>query len=222
MTSFQAVRETFATTTYPVKSHTEAADLMAQMGVRMTFAKDEEIYGQDEDADLIYRVISGAVRTSRVLSDGRRQIGDFYDADEMFGIEAGATHRYSAEAISDCVILVTKASALRAAAGDEAYQRLVWAAANHELDRTQEHLLLLGRKTACERVASFLMGLADRRRTEAVNLPMGRQDMADYLGLTIETVSRMLTQLQGALVVEFASTRQFRIANRVALARMAE
>jgi CRP/FNR family nitrogen fixation transcriptional regulator len=55
-----------------------------------------------------------------------------------------------------------------------------------------------------------------------VNLPMGRQDMADYLGLTIETVSRMLTQLQNTLVVEFASTREFRIANRVALARMAE
>jgi CRP/FNR family nitrogen fixation transcriptional regulator len=222
MTPYQTVRETYVAPNAPTKPHAETADLMAQMGVRMTFAKDEEIYGQDEDADLIYRVISGSVRTSRVLSDGRRQIGGFYDADEIFGIEAGSTHRYGAEAVSDCVILVLKASALRAAAGEDAYQRLVWAATNQELDRTQEHLLLLGRKTACERVASFLLGLADRRRTEAVNLPMGRQDMADYLGLTIETVSRMLTQLQGALVVEFAGTRQFRIANRVALVRMAE
>jgi CRP/FNR family nitrogen fixation transcriptional regulator len=222
MTPFQAVREANTFATAHQSHHAEAADLMAQMGVRMTFAKDEEIYGQDENADLIYRVISGSVRTSRVLSDGRRQIGGFYDADEMFGVEAGPTHRYAAEAVSDCVVLVLKASALRAAAGDEAFQRMVWAATNQELDRTQEHLLLLGRKTACERVASFLMGLADRRRTEAVNLPMGRQDMADYLGLTIETVSRMLTQLQSALVVEFAGTRQFRIANRVALARMAE
>ncbi len=222
MTPFQSARETHAVLTANAWPQTEAADLMAHMGVRMTFAKDEEIYGQDEDADLIYRVISGSVRTSRVLSDGRRQIGGFYDADELFGIECGAIHRYAAEAVSDCVILVLKASTLRAAAGDEAFQRLVGAAANQELDRTQEHLLLLGRKTACERVASFLMGLADRRRTEAVNLPMGRQDMADYLGLTIETVSRMLTQLQTALVVEFAGTREFRIANRVALARMAE
>ena len=221
MTSFQAVRESYASATTQVKPHAEATDLMAQMGLRMTFAKDEEIYGQDEDADLIYRVVSGAVRTSCVLSDGRRQIGGFYDADELFGIEAGPTHRYAAEAVSDCVVLVLKASALRAAGGDEAFQRLVWAATNRELDRTQEHLLLLGRKTACERVASFLMGLADRRHAEAVNLPMGRQDMADYLGLTIETVSRMLTQLQAALVVEFASTREFRVANRGALARMA-
>ena len=222
MPPFQATRETYAAPAALAPPPSEASDVMAQMGVRMTFAKDEEIYGQDEHADLIYRVISGAVRTSRVLSDGRRQIGGFYDADELFGIEAGSTHRYGAEAVSDCVILVLKASALRAAAGDDAFQRLVWAATNQELDRTQEHLLLLGRKTACERVASFLMGLADRRRTEAVNLPMGRQDMADYLGLTIETVSRMLTQLQGALVVEFASARQFRISNRVALARLAE
>lgn len=219
MTPFQSARESHIAP--GPRPHAEAQDLMAQMGVRMTFAKDEEIYGQDEDADLIYRVISGAVRTSRVLSDGRRQIGGFYDADDLFGIEAGSTHRYAAEAVSDCIILVLKASALRAAAGDEAFQRLVWAATSQELDRTQEHLLLLGRKTACERVASFLIGLADQRRSEAVNLPMGRQDMADYLGLTIETVSRMLTQLQGALVVEFATTREFRIANRGALARMA-
>jgi CRP/FNR family nitrogen fixation transcriptional regulator len=219
MTPLHAVRESYAAPA--LRPHAEAAELMAQLGVRLTFAKDEEIYGQDEDADLIYRVISGAVRTSRVLSDGRRQIGGFYDASELFGTEAGPTHRYAAEAVGDCVILVLKASALRAAAGDEAFQRLVWTATNRELDRTQEHLLLLGRKTACERVASFLMGLADRRATEAVNLPMGRQDMADYLGLTIETVSRMLTQLQTALVVEFASTREFRIANRGALARMA-
>ncbi len=203
------------------RPQTEAADLMWQMGVRMAFAKDEEIYGQDEDADLIYRVISGAVRTSRLLSDGRRQIGDFYDADDLFGIEAGPTHRYAAEAVGDCIILVLKASALRAAAGEEAFQTLLWAATNRELERTQEHLLLLGRKTACERVASFLMGLADRRPAGTVNLPMGRQDMADYLGLTIETVSRMLTQLQGALVVEFSGAREFRIANRCALARMA-
>ncbi|HEX5379923.1 MAG TPA: helix-turn-helix domain-containing protein [Phenylobacterium sp.] len=200
----------------------DAADLMSRMGVKMQFAKDEEIYGQDEDADLIYRVVSGAVRTTRVLSDGRRQIGEFYYGDEMFGIESGPNHRFSAEALTDCTVLVAKASALKAAAGQDAYERLVWSATNNELDRTQAHLLLLGRKTACERVASFLMGLAQRRSGEAVTLPMGRQDMADYLGLTIETVSRMLTQLQGALVVEFAGARQFRIADPHALARMAE
>jgi len=220
MTSVHFLLTQDAIVTDPAPPH--AGDAMSRLGVRMTFAKDEEIYGQDEDADLIYRVVSGAVRTSRLMNDGRRQIGDFYYPGEMFGLEAVKQHRFSAEALCDCVILVLKASALRAAAGDEALDQLLRTATRHELDRTQEHLLLLGRKTACERVASFLIGLADRRRSDAVSLPMGRQDMADYLGLTIETVSRMLTQLQAALVVEFVGARQYRISNRLALARMAE
>ncbi|WP_340647608.1 helix-turn-helix domain-containing protein [Phenylobacterium sp.] len=207
-----------------LRGETKAAssDIMMGMGVRMSFAKDEEIYGQDEDADLIYRVISGVVRTTRIMSDGRRQIGGFYYSDEMFGVEPDGRHRFSAEALCDCSILVVKASALHAVAGDGAFGRLTWAATNRELDRAQDHLLLLGRKTAAERVASFLLDLSTRRATEAVTLPMGRQDMADYLGLTIETVSRMLTQLQSAMVVEFASTRSFRICNRSALVRMAQ
>jgi len=201
---------------------TPAADILSRMGVRMAFAKDEEVYGQDETADLLYRVVHGAIRTSQVMSDGRRQIGGFYFPDDLFGLEAGERHRFAAEALSDCEILVLKASALRAAAGAEAYERLVGTATNRELDRTQDHVLLLGRKTACERVASFLIAIADRRRCDAVTLPMGRQDMADYLGLTIETVSRMLTQLQSTLVIEFAGAREFRINNRCALARLAD
>jgi CRP/FNR family transcriptional regulator, nitrogen fixation regulation protein len=199
----------------------DRVDLISSLGVTMAFAKDEEIYGQEERADLIYMVVSGAVRTTRLLDDGRRQIGEFYYPDELFGVEAGSEHRYSAEALSDCVVLAVKTSALRGAAGEDSFARLVNAATHRELDRTQEHLLMLGRKTACERVASFLINLADRRQSDAVTLPMGRQDMADYLGLTIETVSRMLTYLQATLAVEFAGARSFRISNRRALTRLA-
>ncbi|MDO8379058.1 helix-turn-helix domain-containing protein [Phenylobacterium sp.] len=221
MTQAHLLNEAQATTAFGVPAVAPANDVMSRMGVRMTFAKDEEIYGQDEEADFIYRVVSGAVRTSRLMSDGRRQIGGFYYAEETFGVETNGLHRFSAEALSDCVVLVLKASALRSAVGEDAFQRLVWAETNRELSRTQDHLLLLGRKTASEKVASFLMELAERRSAEAVTLPMGRQDMADYLGLTIETVSRMLTQLQSALVVEFTGARRFRVNNRGALARMA-
>jgi CRP/FNR family nitrogen fixation transcriptional regulator len=80
---------------------------------------------------------------------------------------------------------------------------------------------VLGRKTACERVAGFLMGLAQRRPADRVDLPMSRQDMADYLGLTIETVSRMLTQLQGAAVVKFDGCRNFKVTRWDALEQMA-
>jgi CRP/FNR family transcriptional regulator, nitrogen fixation regulation protein len=181
----------------------ESLDVMSPIGLRMAFAKDEEI------------------RTTRLMSDGRRQIGEFYYPGEVFGIEAGPRHRYSAEALSDTLVVAVKASALRAATGGEAFERWVGEAASNELDRAQEHLMLLGRKSAYERVATFLMDIADRRRSDAVVLPMSRQDMADYLGLTIETVSRMLTRLQASLAVEFAGARQFRICNRFELARLA-
>ncbi len=200
---------------------TTAGDLLDRMGVRMAFAKDEEVYGQDEDADLIYRVVSGAVRTSRVMSDGRRQIGDFYYPGDLFGLEPGPEHRFSAEALCDCVVLVLKRTALKAAGGEAELANLIMEATMRELQRTQEHLLLLGRKTACEKVATFLSELADRRDADTVDMPMCRQDMADYLGLTIETVSRMLSQLQGASIVEFKGCRQFRIRNHDALARLA-
>ena len=199
----------------------EPVTALFRMGVTMAFAKDEEIYCQDEDADLIYRVLEGAVRTTRVMADGRRQIGDFYLAGDIFGLETGPAHRFAAEAVRDSVILVIKASALKTTGED--MQRLGWEATRRELERAQEHVLLLGRKTACERVASFLKGLSDKSGgAPVVDLPMGRQDMADYLGLTIETVSRMLSQLQSGRIVSFCATRQFRVVNPESLARLAD
>ena len=189
------------------------------IGVRMPFDPGEEIFAQDEPSDLVYRVVAGAVRTSRLLSDGRRQIGDFYYQDDIFGLEPGSRHRFTAEALIDSDILVVKHATLKRY-GDEGLERLIWAATARELARAQEHLLLLGRKTACEKVASFLLDLAERDHGETTTLPMGRQDMADYLGLTIETVSRMLTQLQAEGLVEFFGNRRFRIRRQASLAKL--
>lgn len=196
-------------------------DVMQRLGVRMAFAKGEEIFGQEEDADLIYAVVSGAVRTTRLLSDGRRQVGAFYYPGDLVGLEAGPAHRFSAEALNACTLLVVKRSALQAFSGDGALDRAIFEATRRELERTQEHLLVLGRKSAAEKVASFLMDLAQREDGEHVALPMGRQDMADYLGLTIETVSRMVTQLQASKVVEFPSSRCFRVTRWQALEQLA-
>jgi CRP/FNR family nitrogen fixation transcriptional regulator len=199
------------------------ADVMERLGVRMAYAKGEEIFGQDEEADLIHAVASGAVRTTRFLSDGRRQIGNFYYPGDLIGLETGPVHRFCAEALTDCVVIVVKRSALRAFAGDGDLDRAIWEATRRELERTQEHLLVLGRKTACEKVASFLLDVAQRGDdAHAVTLPMGRQDMADYLGLTIETVSRMVTQLQSSSIVEFQDSRRFQVKRWDALERLAE
>lgn len=196
-------------------------EVMQRLGTRMSYAKDEEIFAQDEEADLVHLVVAGAVRTTRLLSDGRRQVGGFYYPGDLIGLETGPAHRFSAEAISDSTVLVVRRTAIKAFAGDGQLDRAVWEATRRELERAQDHLLVLGRKTACEKVASFLMNLAQREPVERVSLPMSRQDVADYLGLTIETVSRMLTQLQGAAVVEFDGCRMFRVKRWEALEEMA-
>jgi CRP/FNR family nitrogen fixation transcriptional regulator len=195
----------------------------ANVGVRMNFAAGEEIYAQDEDADMIYRVVRGSVRTTRLLSDGRRQIGDFYYAGDLLGLEAGPAHRFSAEALGACEILVIRKSALKLYGEDGVkIERMIWSETARELQRTQEHVMLLGRKSACEKVASFLLDMAKRFRGEVAELPMGRQDMADYLGLTIETVSRMVTQLQADGLVRFLGCRRFEIRNPAGLAYLVE
>lgn len=196
-------------------------DLISRLGVAMSFVKDEEIYGQGEPADRVYRIVSGAVRTSRFMADGRRPVGDFYHGGDIFGLEPADAHAMTAEALSDSVILVARREAIVTAGGRIALDELMWQATVRELENTREHLELLVQKNASERVASFLLCMARRTRAAEVDLAMGRQDMADYLGLTIETVSRMITQIQGAGAVRFEGCRRFRVCDRRALETLA-
>jgi CRP/FNR family transcriptional regulator, nitrogen fixation regulation protein len=191
------------------------------MGAPMSFARNAEIYGEGEPADYLYKLISGTVRTYKVLSDGRRQIGAFYMPGDVFGLETSDEHTFSAEAIADAKVLVIKRSALVALAQhDGEVARQLWALTGRELSRVQDHILLLI-KTAQERVAGFLLEMADRvSNGNSVELPMSRQDIADYLGLTIETVSRTLTTLENAATIELPSSRRIVLRNRSALSRL--
>jgi len=190
------------------------------MGARMSFARNEEIYGEDEPADYVYKVLSGAVRICKLLDDGRRQITAFHQPGDMFGLESGEHHRVSAEAIVNSSILVVKRSAVVAlAAGDTDVARQLWAMTAKTLERVQDHMLLLGCMSARERVAAFLLAMAGRApRADEIELPMSRQDVADYLGLTIETVSRTLTQLEHDAAIGLATARRIVLRNRAALA----
>ena len=190
-------------------------------GVRMTYDRNEEIYAQDDEVEFLYQVVRGVVRTSRLTAEGRRQVGDFYYVGDLFGLEPGPDHRFGAEALDDCEILVVRRSVVRAFAGDAELDRAILEATRVEMERLQDHVVMLGRKSARERVACFLMSIAQRGEDDHANLAMGRQDMADYLGLTIETVSRMLTQLQGEAIVEFPSSRRFQIRKWTALEAIA-
>jgi CRP-like cAMP-binding protein len=161
------------------------------------------------------------VRTYKVLNDGRRQIGGFYLPGDLFGLEIGNEHTFSAEAITDCKVLVIKRSALVAlAAHDGGVAHKLWTMTAGELQRAQSHIMLLI-KTAQERVAGFLLEMSARASAgNEVELPMSRQDIADYLGLTIETVSRTLTQLENAATIAVPSSRRIVLRNRGALSRL--
>lgn len=184
----------------------------------MPFARNEEIYGEGEPADYVYKVLRGAVRVYKVLNDGRRQISAFCLPGDIFGLEPGNAHAFSADAISDSAILVVKRSAVTAlAARDIASARQLWAVTARELQQMQDHVLLLI-KSAQERIASFLLQMARRiPGANEIELPMSRQDIADYLGLTIETVSRTLTQLENSAAIELPASRRIVIRNRGAL-----
>ena len=135
---------------------------MQLMGVVMSFPRNSEIFGENEPADYVYRVISGSVRTYKILNDGRRQVGGFYLPGDIFGLEFAEEHSFSAEAITDAKVVVLKRSALTALAGrDAAIGRELFALTGRELRRVQDRVLLLV-KSAQERVASFLLEMAER------------------------------------------------------------
>lgn len=189
-------------------------------GTAMSFGADAEIYRESKPADYLYKVLSGAVRTYKVLIDGRRHVGGFYLTGDIFGLETGEKHTLSADAITKCKILVINHGALVARARtdqDVAFQ--LWALSGREVQRVQDHLLLLI-KNAPERLAAFLLKMAERPSADnSVDLPMSRRDIADYLGLTIETVSRNLTQIENTGAITFSSRRRFVLHNRSALNR---
>jgi CRP/FNR family transcriptional regulator, nitrogen fixation regulation protein len=197
------------------------AESMRLMGAAMSFPRNSEIFGEAEAADYLYKVISGCIRSYRILSDGRRQITGFYLPGEVFGLASGAEHTESAEAIADSKVAVLKRGALEALADrNPAIGRELFALTGRELRRAQNRILLLV-ESAQERVVGFLLEMAERLNAERTfELPMSRQDIADYLGLTIETVSRTLTALADAAAIEVGCTRRIVLRNRAALAAM--
>jgi CRP/FNR family nitrogen fixation transcriptional regulator len=188
------------------------------MGSQMTFGPNEEIFGENEPTERVYKVTKGAVRTYKILCDGRRQIGAFYFPGDIFGLEIGKEHQFSAEAIGTTMVLVIRSGAVVSLAErDGKAARELWAFTARELHRVQEHMMLMV-KSAQQRVACFLLEMSNRlAEGEAIELPMSRQDIADYLGLTIETVSRTLTQLVSDRTIGLLSSRRIVLRNRSVL-----
>src|SRR5215831_19845033 len=193
-------------------------------GITLRLAKGEELFAEGEAAEYFYKVVAGTVRSYKLLSDGRRQIDAFHLAGDIFGIEAGAEHRFSAEAVGGVAVIAYRRSALdRLTREHPAFGEQVMSAMIRSLERAQDHMLLLGRKTAQEKIATFLLDMAERISDddEHFDLPMLRNDIADHLGLTIETVSRTLNQFDREGLIRLpAASRSVMLRNRAALERL--
>ena len=204
--------QAFLKTDLDVKSH-------PPVGAVQHFVPDREICSEGGNADYFYKVVSGVVRTCKFLSDGRRQIDAFHVAGEIFGFESGSDYRLSAEAVSDCTILAYRKSKQDMfACNDALLSRELLSFAMRCMARAQDHSLLLGRRSAIEKVVAFLLEWAEKSDDQkTISLAMSRQDIADYLGLTIETVSPTRSQLERDAMIALPSARQIRIRNLDAL-----
>jgi len=201
----------------------DAHEPLQAAGSVVTIREGEEICAEGEDTDHFYKVLSGVVRVCKFLSDGRRQIEAFHSAGQVFGFELSDERQLNAEAVSDCVLVCyRRRNVEKLAEQDESITRQLFQYAMQNLAHAQGHSLLLGRRGAAEKVANFLLGWAARSKNQkSFNLEMTRQDIADYLGLTIETVSRSLSQFERDGVIALPNIRQVQVLDSEALEDLA-
>ena len=193
--------------TLPAATPAGDEDLQAlqRMGVKLRFARNEMIFNEGDEADYSYKVVSGAIRLCKHMADGRRQIADFVLPGDFCGFLHLNEHRYTAEATSDTVVMCYQQRQIEQM-GEQmpSMRKRLLGFLAQRLSGMQDHLMMLGRQTAKERVISFLLMMAEHAGSDegdAIVLPMSRQDIADYLGLTIETVCRVLSDLKRARLI---------------------
>lgn len=196
--------------------------LMESLGTLRRYNADETVYCQDEPTQYWYRLVDGAARKCTQMSDGRRQIVDFLLPGDLFGFHSGARHDCSVECVvSNTTVLRYRRPQMESLMeSDPHMSRRVREIAFDSIDRMQSRTILLGHARALERVCGFLVEMSRRAQIEsggAVALPMSRYDIADYLAIAVETVSRCLTALRSNQVISFCDARHFRIINRKAL-----
>jgi len=188
------------------------AAALQSIGTVCQFGRNQTIFSDGEDANYSYKVMSGAVRLVKLMPDGRRHIAGFQLSGDLFGIEWNGEYALTAEAVSEVTAIryarihLERLSDERADVRKQLTERL-----RYDLRAAHDHLVSLGCQSAKERVVSFLLSLA--RRTDAnggdpIEMPMGRQDIADYLGLTIETVCRTLSDLKDVRVITIPNRHQ--------------
>lgn len=188
----------------------DSLDLLEQFGTTVRFVRDEEVHPEGEASQYCYRVVSGCVRSARLTEDGRRQVGEFYLAGDMFGLDHLEMRDFALEAVTDTVLRrYPRRMVEKLAESHAALSRRLRDLAFARLHAAHGRMMLLGRGSAPERIAAFLLEMEQRlnhRGPEMMELPMGRADMADHLGLTVETICRVLTGMKRAGKVRIGRT----------------
>lgn len=180
------------------------------------------LYFEGDQVEWLYQVTSGVLRLTRMLADGRRQVIAFGYPGDIVGFPSDGLHHTDCEALTDVELQPYRRSILESGKADPALHTALLHAALREISAMQDHFMMLGRKSACEKLASFLCVLADRVGTEidgrkAITLPMSRSDIADFLGLTTETVSRTFTQLRKSKIISIENIHTIIIQRPTAL-----
>jgi len=200
---------------------------VAQIATPMPHKKaaGEILFSEGEDAGSVYEVTGGMLRLYKLLPDGRRQITGFATAGHLLGLAPEGICVYTAEALTEVTLRRYKRAAVERLIDEvPGFARRMLAATSQELRAAQDQMLLLGRKSASEKVASFLVMIAEqqaRSGEDELDLPMTRSDIADYLGLTIETVSRTLSKLKQAGLIALPTAVRIEILDRDRLEDMA-
>lgn len=211
----------------PRKPKACISDIAAQrkIGAVINVGRGTTIFSDGDSSEYSYKVVEGAVRLSKMMLDGRRQIAEFALPGDMFGFENGEAYALTAEAVTPVTIIrYHRAHIERLGEEFSDIRQELMAHLRHGWTSAQAHLVMLGRQTAKERVAAFMLALAAHRGVkngQSLDLPMGRQDIADYLGLTIETVCRTLTDLKAAHVIAIPDRHRIVIRNMGALEDLA-
>lgn len=199
---------------------------LQRLGAKVRFVRNETIFNEGDEANYAYKVVSGAVRLCKHMVNGRRQIADFLLPGEFFGFLQFGSYTFTAEAVGEVVLMAYPNRQVENLSNTmPAMRDRIMMVLSQRLLGMQDHLVMLGRQSARERVAAFLLMLAERAGAgddALIEMPMSRQDIADYLGLTIETVCRVLSDMKRTKVIDTPNLHQVGIRSLDALETLAE
>ena len=209
---------------YPSPGGANELSVLDRIGTPLAVPQNQTIFSQGEPVNHAYKIVRGVVRLCKHLPDGRRQIAQFLFPEDYFSFVTIGDHGFSAEAVTDLSLLSFPQERIERLCQDNPNLRnKLFQMLSQRVHNIQNHLTSVGRQTAKERVAAFLLLLAERLGSGVtLNVPMNRQDMGDYLSLTMETVSRTLSSLKASQVIAIPDQHSLELRNVGRLRALAE